>query len=580
MLRSQLSVQNVTRRYDDRTVLDAVSFTVKPGEKAGIIGDNGAGKSTLLRLVAGADRPDHGEVTAIAPGGVGYLAQALALPPHATVQSAIDLALADLRDLEARMRRAEAALGGLAPEELAAALDAYAELVARYESRAGYEADARVDVALHGLGLPGLDRTRALGTLSGGERSRLALAATLASQPELLLLDEPTNDLDDQALVWLEEHLRAHRGTVLAVTHDRVFLERVTTAILEVAEGKVTRHGDGYAGYLAAKAAEHRYRVRAYEDWRAELARNSRLAATNVARLDRIPRKLPLSVFGHGGFRSRGRGHGAMSRVRNAKERVERLTSSPVAPPPEPLVFTPDLGGTVAVDAARPARAAQAGQPGQAVRPVQAGHAVQAVQPAAELTGIRVADRLHLPSLRIAAGERLLVTGPNGAGKTTLMRLLAGELQPDEGTVRTRGRVGHLRQDTTAWAPDLTVLQAFAHGRTGAPDDHADALLALGLFNPSDLRLTVGALSYGQQRRIELARLVSGPVDLLLLDEPTNHLSPALVEHLQAALTDYPGAVVIVTHDRRLRADFTGSQLELEAGHSTWQSSTRLASAG
>ncbi|MCG6500255.1 ATP-binding cassette domain-containing protein, partial [Kitasatospora sp. A2-31] len=312
---------------------------------------------------------------------------------------------------------------------------------------------------------------------------------------------------------------------------------------------KVTRHGDGYGGYLATKAAEHRYRVRAYEEWRAELARNTRLAATNVARLDGIPRKLPLSVFGHGGFRSRGRGHGAMSRVRNAKERVERLTARPVAPPPEPLVFTPGLGGKASADAAPPARPAHA------------------AQPAAELTDIRVADRLHLPSLHIAAGERLLVTGPNGAGKTTLLRVVAGELQPDEGTVRTRGRIGHLRQDTTAWAPDLTVLQAFAHGRGGAPDDHADALLALGLFHPSDLRLTVGALSYGQQRRIELARLVSGPVDLLLLDEPTNHLSPALVEHLQAALTDYPGAVVIVTHDRRLRADFTGSHLELDAGH-------------
>ncbi|MFB7913708.1 TlrC/CarA/OleB/SrmB family ABC-F type ribosomal protection protein [Streptomyces sp. NPDC056061] len=539
MLTSQLSLQNVTRRYDDHTVLDDVSFSISPGEKAGIIGDNGAGKSTLLRLIAGQDRPDHGELTVVAHGGSGHLAQSLSLPPKASVQDAVDVALSDLRVLEARMRDAEAGLKGLAGAELTAALDAYAHLVARYEARAGYEADARVDIALHGLGLPGLARDRPLGTLSGGERSRLSLAATLASQPELLLLDEPTNDLDDQAVGWLEAHLRAHRGTVLAVTHDRVFLERVTTTILEVGEGKVTRYGDGYDGYLAAKAAERRRRLQEYTDWCSELARSQKSAATNVARLDAIPRKLPFAVFGHGGFRSRGRGHGAMARIRNAKERVERLTENPVAPPPEPLMF-----------AARMTTAD--------------GRTSQA---AAELTGIRVEDRLHVPSLRIGGGERLLVTGPNGAGKTTLMRVLAGELQPDEGTVRTRGRVGHLRQEETPWPAGLTVPQAFAHGRAGDLDEHTDQLLSLGLFSPADLRLKVGELSYGQRRRIELARLVSEPVDLLLLDEPTNHLSPALIEELEGALACYRGAVVVVTHDRRMRNRFAGRHLELNAAH-------------
>ncbi|MDF3145753.1 MULTISPECIES: TlrC/CarA/OleB/SrmB family ABC-F type ribosomal protection protein [unclassified Streptomyces] len=538
MFTAQLSLQNVTRRYDDHVVLDDVSFSIKPGEKAGIIGDNGAGKSTLLRLIAGQDRPDNGELTVIAPGGVGHLAQSLALPPEACVQDAVDVALADVRDLEARMRRAEAGLKGLAGAELTAALDAYAHLVAQYEARAGYEADARVDIALHGLGLPGLARDRTLGTLSGGERSRLALAAALASQPELLLLDEPTNDLDDQAVGWLEAHLRAHRGTVLAVTHDRVFLERVTTTILEVGEGKVTRYGDGYDGYLAAKAAERRRRLQEYEDWCAELARNQKLAATNVARLEAIPRKLPFAVFGQGGFRARSRSHGAMSRIRNAKERVERLTDNPVAPPPEPLVF--------------------------AARMTTADGRTS--QTAAELTGIRVGDRLHVPSLRVGGEERLLVTGPNGAGKTTLIRVLAGELRPDEGTVRTRGRVGHLRQEDTPWPPRLTVPQAFAYGRGGDLDEHTDHLLSLGLFSPSDLRLKVSELSYGQRRRIELARLVSDPVDLLLLDEPTNHLSPALVEELEGALTGYRGAVVVVTHDRRMRTRFTGTHLELSAG--------------
>ncbi|MYQ77824.1 MULTISPECIES: TlrC/CarA/OleB/SrmB family ABC-F type ribosomal protection protein [unclassified Streptomyces] len=534
----QLTLQNVTRRYDDRVVLDDVTFTVAPGERAGVIGDNGAGKSTLLRLIAGLDRPDNGELTVVAPGGTGYLAQALALPAGATVQDAVDAALAGLRELEARMRRAEAGLAGLAGAELTAALDAYALLVARYEARAGYEADARVDIALHGLGLPGLDRDRPLSTLSGGERSRLALAGTLASRPELLLLDEPTNDLDDRAVDWLENHLRAHRGTVLAVTHDRVFLERVTTTILEVGEGRVTRYGDGYEGYLGAKAADRQRRLREYADWRAELARNRELAASNVARLDAIPRKVPLTVFGHGGFRARGRGHGAMVRIRNAKERVERLTERPVAPPPDPLVF-----------AAR-VTAAEASAP----------------RVAAELAGIRVGRRLSVPALRIGGAERLLVTGANGAGKSTLMRVLAGELRPDAGTVRTRGRVGYLRQEETPWPAGLTLPEAYAHGRGGDLDAHTEHLLSLGLFGPADLRLRVGELSYGQRRRIELARLVGEPVDLLLLDEPTNHLSPALVEELEGALAGFGGAVVVVTHDRLLRGRFRGRRLELDGG--------------
>jgi macrolide transport system ATP-binding/permease protein len=545
---AQLALHDITKRYQDHVVLDRVGFTIRPGEKVGVIGDNGSGKSTLIKLIAGREQPDNGTLTVVAPGGVGYLAQTLELPPDATVQDAVDLALADLRELEAEMRRAEAGLAerpyraGQAGQEdagLTALLESYAALVDRYQARGGYEADSRVEIALHGLGLPGLERDRRLGTLSGGERSRLALAATLASEPELLLLDEPTNDLDDRAVGWLEEHLRGHRGTVVAVTHDRLFLDRLTTTILEVDSGKVARYGNGYEGYLAAKAAERQRRLLEYEQWRAELDRSRDLIASNVARLDNIPRKLPFAVFGAGQFRMRGRGHGAMVRIRNAKERVARLTENPVAPPPEPLAFTAEI----TTEAAAP--------PEETV---------------AELTDVRVGDRLGVDSLRLAPGERLLITGPNGAGKTTLLRLLAGELAPDSGTVRVSGRVGHLRQDQVPWPKGLTVLQAFSDGRVGDLDEHTEALLSLGLFSPDDLRQRVEDLSYGQRRRIELARLVTEPVDLLLLDEPTNHLSPALVEELEEALTDYQGAVAVVTHDRRMRSRFKGSHLALRDG--------------
>ncbi|WP_338673066.1 TlrC/CarA/OleB/SrmB family ABC-F type ribosomal protection protein [Streptomyces sp. SCSIO 30461] len=537
---SQLSLHGVTKRYDERTVLDQVSFSLAPGEKAGVVGDNGAGKSTLLRLLTGEEQPDTGEVTVVAPGGVGHLAQTLALPPEATVQDAVDLALAELRSLETAMRRAEAGLADITSDTaLGEALAEYARLTEQYEARDGYGADVRVEAALYGLGLPSLRRERRLGTLSGGERSRLALAATLASQPELLLLDEPTNDLDDQAVGWLEEHLRGHRGTVVAVTHDRVFLERLTTTVLEIDQGKVSRHGDGYAGYLAAKAADRRRRQIQYDEWREELERNRKLAQNHAAQLGTIPRKMEKAIFGASAFRARGRAHGAMSRIRNAKERVERLTADPVAPPPTPLAFTPRL------------TTADSGQ---------------GAEPAVSLEGLVVHGRLSMPELSVRSAERLLVTGPNGAGKSTLLRVLAGELQPDAGTVAVPGRVGHLRQEETPWAPGVTVLGAFAQGRPGDRDEHADRLLSLGLFEPDALRLRVGELSYGQRRRIELARLVTEPVDLLLLDEPTNHLSPALVEELEEALACYQGALVMVTHDRRMRSRFSGTRLALCAG--------------
>ncbi|WBB61615.1 ABC-F family ATP-binding cassette domain-containing protein [Streptomyces sp. WMMC500] len=574
MTTAQLSLHTVTKRYGERTVLADVTLTVRPGEKAGVIGDNGSGKSTLLRLLAGRTGPDTGETTLATPGGLGYLPQSLDLLPRATVQDAVDAALAELRALEAELRRAESALAGAAPgAPLDGALAAYGRLVEEYETRDGYRADTRVDAALAGLGLPALARDRRLGTLSGGERSRLALAATLAARPEVLLLDEPTNDLDDGAVAWLEDHLRAHRGTVVAVTHDRLFLERLTTTVLEVDAGRVTRYGDGYDGYLAAKAAERARRLREYEEWRAELARSRRLAEAAATRLAAIPRSQPLAVFGHGAFRTRSRGHGAAGRIRNAKERVARLTANPVPPPPQPLVFRarPAVGAAAhreergpGVPSADGGAAAQPGVVRDATPAAPPGAPDPA--PAAELAGVVVGDRLRVPSLRLGAAGRLLVTGPNGAGKTTLLRVLAGELRPDSGVVRVPGRVGHLRQEETAWPPGATVLRAFAGDRPGTPDEHAARLLSYGLFRPADLRLRVRELSYGQRRRIDLARLIAEPVDLLLVDEPTNHLSPALVEELEQALAGYAGALVVVTHDRRMRAAFTGTRLELRAG--------------
>ncbi|WP_394360996.1 ribosomal protection-like ABC-F family protein [Amycolatopsis sp. SB7-3] len=526
---TQLVLSGVTKRFDDHVVLDQISFTVKPGEKAGVIGDNGSGKSTLLRLIAGRDRADNGTVTVTAPGGVGYLPQTLDLPGTATVGDAIDLALADIRELESRLRTAEKSL------ETAEDLAAYGDLMTAYEARGGYEADARVEVALHGLGQPGLDRGRTLGSLSGGQRSRLALAATLAASPELLLLDEPTNDLDDDAVAWLENYLRGHRGRIVAITHDRTFLSRVTTTILEVDADRrsVQRHGDGYSGYLAAKEAARARWVREYEEWRLEKSRYERMADVNIDRFSAIPRKAPAAFSGAGAFRARSRAHGAMSRIRSARERIQRLETNPVPRPPEPLRFTARIA----------AGESEAGQ-----------YVVKA-------DDVSVDGRLPRTSLSVLPGERILVTGPNGAGKTTLMRVLAGELAPSTGSAERAGRVGFLHQNGGLAADARTVLTVFAGN--GDEGEAAERLLSLGLFRAPDLRKPVRELSIGQRRRLELAGLVTARTDLLLLDEPTNHLSPDLVEEMEQALAAYSGALVVVTHDRRMRRTFEGRRLEL-----------------
>ncbi|MFE6986243.1 ABC-F family ATP-binding cassette domain-containing protein [Streptomyces griseus] len=565
--RAQLAMKDVSKAYGDRSVLDQVTLTVRPGEKTAVIGENGSGKSTLLRLLAGAEQPDTGEITVRFPGSTGYLAQTLDLDPSDTVQDAVDAALAELRDLEHRIREAEAGLSGRKPgdpEPTDAELAAYGDLLTAYEDRDGYRADARTEAALHGLGLARLTRDRALATLSGGEQSRLALACVLAAAPELLLLDEPTNHLDARAVGWLEDHLRAHRGTVVAITHDRAFLERVTSVILEVDRDlrSVTRYGDGWDGYRTAKAAARRRWAQEHEEYVAELARTEELVEAAGARLAATggdPKQ---------GFGKHRRSHEAKlsGQVRSARTRLDALRRSPVPPPPRPLAFTGRPTVTTETGGAE-----SAGTTGTAEATVATGTAdatgrPDRTRPLVELADVSVGDRLRLPSLRVAPGARLLVTGENGAGKTTLLRVLAGDLAPDTGTVTRHARIGYLPQELPARPTRRTLLATFAAGRPGFPDEYADELLALGLFRPEDLDVPVASLSVGQQRRLALARLVTRPADLLVLDEPTNHIALSLVEELEQALDQYRGAVVVVSHDRSFRSRFTGDVLELRAG--------------
>lgn len=518
-----LHLSGVSHGYRDRELFTSVDLVIDHGEHVAIVGENGAGKSTLLRLLAGEETPDGGEAGLRGAGGyrVGYLAQTHGLPASLTVGDAIDASLSSLRSLEARISALEADLADADPETL----ELYGSLQTDYQFREGYAAESRVEAALDKLGLGGLDRRRTLGSLSGGEQERVALACLLADPADALLLDEPTNHLDASGTEWLEARLAAHRGTVVVVSHDRVLLRKLATTVIEVdAERRsVARYGNGYDGYLRQKAAQRARWVQEYDAWIEAMAAE-RLQAATVSGGMGYGRRRDNDKMAFGvktGTWERAAG----SKVRNARQRLQRLEENPVDRPPVPLTLAATLDGASDDDS-----------------PL-----------AVDVQGVAVPGRLEPTDLRVEAGDKLLITGPNGAGKSTLLSVLAGTLTPSAGSVLVPGTVGYLKQELDIPArPGLRLLPAFAEGLVGSIDEHAEALLHLGLFRPGEFHVPVGSLSAGQQRRLALARILLGGYGTLIVDEPTNHLAPALVEQLETALAAFAGTVVMVSHDRAL----------------------------
>lgn len=529
-----LRLTGVSHGYGDRQLFADVDLAITAGEHVAIVGENGAGKSTLLRILAGLETPDEG--TAVHRGRVGYLAQTLGLPDAFTVSNAIDAALSSLRDMEAELDRLEDGLADAEADEL----ERYGNLQTQYQLREGYAAESRVEAALDRLGLGGLDRMRALGSLSGGEQERVALACVMADPADILLLDEPTNHLDASGTAWLEARLAAHRGTVVVVSHDRVLLRKVASTVIEVdAERRtVNRYGNGYEGYLREKAAERERWAQQYRGW-LDAMEAERLQADTVAGKMGYARQRDNDKMGFD-FKAGTWQKAASSKVRNAQERLRRLEDNPIDRPPVPLKLATDLRVDVAAG------------------------------PVLEARGVSVPGRLEPTDMRVVAGQKILITGPNGAGKSTLLSVLAGTLEPASGTVVRHGRIGYLQQELELpQRPGLRLLPAFAAGLGGNIDEHAEALLRLGLFRTSEFHVPVGSLSAGQQRRLALARLLLGGFGMMLVDEPTNHLAPVLVEQLESALSDFAGTLVMVSHDRALGEWFDTCARESSTGNRT-----------
>ncbi|MFJ2093687.1 ABC-F family ATP-binding cassette domain-containing protein [Streptomyces sp. NPDC087901] len=530
-----LLAHDLVRTFGARRVLDGVSLTASPGHRIGLIGENGVGKSTLLRLLAGTDEPDSGSVTR--PADVGFLHQEMAYDTGSTIADVLDDALREARADLAELDRLSGLLARTPQSSPghAALLEAYGGRLQQAEERETWDADRRAAILLTGLGLAALPHGRTLGSLSGGQRGRLALAALLVRRPSALLLDEPTNHLDDEAAAFVEEQLRGMPGPVVIASHDRAFLDAVCTDLIDLdpaVDGPV-RFGGDYSGYLTEKRAERARweRRHAEEQQELEALRRSADVTARMVAPDRGPRDNEKMGYGLRAGRVQSQ---IARRVRNASRRLDELERNRIGEPPPPLRFRyTSLAGPSAEGAL------------------------------VSLRGVRVPGRLAVDRLDVTAAERLLVTGANGAGKSTLLAVLAGTLAVRGEVDRRSGlTVGMLAQDTEFARPDRTVRETYEKA-LGFERAEAVPLVSLGLMHEGDLDKPVGQVSVGQRRRLALAVLTARPPHLLLLDEPTNHLSPRLCDELEEALGTGPGAIVLASHDRWLRRRWQGRELRL-----------------
>ena len=521
-----LAFERVAISFGQDPLLEDAGFAVDAGERIALIGRNGTGKSTLLRIAAGELAPDAGEVR-LAPGArVARLSQELDLPETVEVFDAVAGGLPKAGALLAEYHHATHGVG--ADPSLLARIG---ELQHAIEAEDAWRLHERVEQVLSRLGLDG---DVAIGSLSGGWKRRVALARALVSDPDLLLLDEPTNHLDVEVTVWLEDQLAELRGAVLFVTHDRAFLGRLATRILELDRGRLTSWPGSYATYLEKKAAAL-----------AEEERHRALFDKKLAQEEAWIRQ---------GIKAR--------RTRNE-------------------------GRVRALENLRAEHRARREQPGRAKLAIEEAErsgklVVEAAGVSFAWSGTPIVRDL---SLRILRGDRVGLIGPNGAGKTTLLRLLLGQQAPDRGTVRlgTKLEIAYFDQLRAQLDPEKTVIDSVADGNEyldfGGQRRHVLGLLQDFLFTPERARSPVRSLSGGERNRLLLARLFTRPANLLVLDEPTNDLDVETLELLEERLADFDGTILLVSHDRAfldrvvtstLAFEGDGDVFEYVGGYADW----------
>ena len=501
-----LSANNLTKTYGTDVIIDKASFHLNAGDKVGIIGRNGAGKTTLLNMLTGELPCDEGEFFVSQNTRIGYLKQRDNFSSEGTVLEEIEGIFSGLRELENEI----AELSDKVAENphdtgLINRLD---ELQHRFDREGGYTYKSEMIGILNSMAFDESFYNKKISSLSGGERTRLALAALLLEKPDILLLDEPTNHLDIGTLKWLEQYLEAYRGTIMIVSHDRYFLDRTVNRIFEVENHKVYSYQGKYSDYAAQKKLRRETELRAYNNQQREIARQEEM----IRRM-----------------KQRGTEHLAKRAASREKrldmlERIERPESEMGK---MKINFKENFpsGGDV----------------------IMAENLEKSFGRGAEHR-----ELFHGVNLDIKRGERICILGPNGVGKTTLLRVLLGELTPDAGYLKIGHNVAfsYYDQGQLLLSDTNTVLEELKESYRLYTDTEMRSILGRFLFRGEEVFLPVGSLSGGEKARLSLLKLMLSGANTLILDEPTNHLDIESKEVFEEALMEFPGTVIVVSHDR------------------------------
>ena len=500
-----IQVEGLIKSFEiGKNVLDGVTFQIDQGERVGLLGRNGAGKSTLFRILTGELEPDEGQAVIASGRRVGLISQIPVYPAGCTVEDVLRSAFARLQKLGEEMESLTERMA--AGENDPALLRRYDTLSARFEAFGGYDTDVAVDKVANGLSIPRDMRQRLFDALSGGEKTRVNLGRLILEDTDILLLDEPTNHLDLHATEWLEDYIARFRGTVLTISHDRYFLDRVVTRVIEIEDGKPNFYSGNYSFYAVEKERRYQERMKQYEKEQAK-----------IHQLEKAADQLRLWAF-----------QGMDKTYRRAismEKRIERMRTT--AKPTKAKKMD-----------ARFSSAEFHGDEVLALKGLTKG-----------FDGRTLFEGINL---RMEGGERIGLIGDNGTGKSTLLKMIVGEENPDAGRIRQGPQVrpAYLPQIVHFDHPEWSILDNMLAAKRGLSPQSARNRLAAYDFRGEDVFKPVSVLSGGEQSRLRLCMLMDDEINLLILDEPTNHLDIASREWIEEAVESYDGALLFVSHDR------------------------------